>query len=99
MLYYLIRNNKIEFNDIFIFDLEKDNQISDNSTDVKSLDLGIIVSEDKRIYEDRIAELVADRILADSKATHFFLECMALQKKIQSREMKAVRTCFTICNQ
>ena len=56
------------------------------------LDLGIIESEDKRIYENRISELVADRLYADSKAAHFYLECLALQNRVQSREKKKVIT-------
>merc|ERR1719412_1946905 len=52
------------------------------------LNLGIIESEDKRIYENRISELVADRLYADSKAAHFYLECVALQQRVQSREKK-----------
>ena len=48
------------------------------------------MSEDKRIYENRISELVADRLLADSKAAHFYLECIALQKRVKSKEKKKV---------
>ena len=58
--------------------------------DDTELDLGIIISEDKRIYENRISELVADRLMADSKATNFYLECIALQKRIKFREKNKV---------
>jgi len=64
---------------------DENQETHDHSSDNK-LDLGIIVSEDKRIYENRISELVADRLMADSKATNFYLECMALQKRIKFRE-------------
>lgn len=60
---------------------ERNADCSDNH-----LDLGIIISEDKRIYQNRISDLVADRLMADSKATNFYLECVALQKRIKSRE-------------
>ena len=58
--------------------------------DDTELDLGIIVSEDKRIYENRISDLVADRLMADSKATNFYLECIALQKRIKFKEKDKV---------
>ena len=54
------------------------------------LDLGIILSGDKRIYESRISDLVADRLLADSKAAHFYLECISLQKRVKSKEKRKV---------
>ena len=63
--------------------------MQENSDDTE-LDLGIIISEDKRIYENRISELVADRLMADSKATNFYLECIALQKRIKFREKNKV---------
>jgi len=59
--------------------------------DATELDLGIIISEDKRIYENRISELVADRLMADSKATNFYLECIALQKRIKFREKNKLK--------
>ena len=62
-----------------------------------TLDLGIINSEDKFVYENRISDLVTDRLLADSKAAHFYLECVALQKRVQSREKKKVICDFVIC--
>ena len=67
-------------------DLESKNEKNDDFQEESHLDLGIIISEDKCVYENRISELVADRLLSDSKATHFYLECVALQKKVKSRE-------------
>jgi len=70
--------------------LKKQMDAGPNSDDTE-LDLGIIISEDKRIYENRISELVADRLMADSKATNFYLECMALQKRIKFREKNKLK--------
>ena len=74
---------------------DENQETHEHSSDNK-LDLGIIVSEDKRIYENRISELVADRLMADSKATNFYLECMALQKRIKFRENNKVRNVILI---
>ena len=73
-----------------------ENQETHEHSGDNQLDLGIIVSEDKRIYENRISELVADRLMADSKATNFYLECMALQKRIKFRENNKVRNVILI---
>ena len=73
-----------------------ENQETHEHSSDNQLDLGIIVSEDKRIYENRISELVADRLMADSKATNFYLECMALQKRIKFRENNKVRNLILI---
>ena len=75
---------------ILLSDRQNKQQVDGDCLEDNPLDLGIIESEDKCIYENRISELVADRLLADSKAAHFYLECAALQKHVQSREKKKV---------
>ena len=38
------------------------------------------------MYTGRLDTLVSEKLQADSKAAHFYLECVALQKRIKSRE-------------
>ena len=38
------------------------------------------------MYTSRLDTLVSEKLQADSKAAHFYLECVALQKRIKSRE-------------
>lgn len=42
--------------------------------------------EIKAAYESRLGEVVRDRLMADSKATAFYLECEALQHKVLQLE-------------
>ena len=77
---------------LFLLYLEQTNKkhdIDDSNQDNEK-EIGIIVSQDKRIYENQIAELVSDCILADSKAAHFYLECIALQKRNKSKDKEKV---------
>ena len=35
----------------------------------------------------KIDELISEKLFADSKATHLYLECLALQKRLQVRKI------------
>ena len=82
----------LHLNLLSIAELRDNKQGEDHCLEDNQFDLGLIISEDKRIYENQISELVADRLLSDSKASHFYLECIALQKRVQSREKKKVNS-------
>lgn len=43
------------------------------------------------LFEERINQLVAEKMAADSKAAHFYLECTGLLKRIKSRERDKIR--------
>ena len=43
------------------------------------------------MYTGRLDTLVSEKLQADSKAAHFYLECVALQKRIKSREKAKVK--------
>jgi hypothetical protein len=38
------------------------------------------------MYTARLDTLVSEKLQADSKAAHFYLECVALQKRLKGRE-------------
>jgi chromosome segregation ATPase len=42
-----------------------------------------VVGETPGAANERIEELVAEKLMADSKATHFYLECGSMQKRIK----------------
>lgn len=45
-----------------------------------------IGDEMKQMFTARLDNLVSEKLLADSKAAHFYLECVALQKRLKGRE-------------
>lgn len=52
--------------------------------------IGVNNEEDKNgeppFYMSRVNELVSEKLLADSKAAHFYLECVSLQKRLKTWE-------------
>ena len=48
-------------------------------------------SEDKSVYEERIDQLVAEKLAADSKASHFYLECSGLLKQVKLKEKERLK--------
>ena len=45
----------------------------------------------KKPFAQRIEELVSEKMMADSKATGFYLECVSLKKRIKSAENKKIK--------
>jgi len=57
-----------------------------SSDDTENCDQDDEEKRDHVVFEERINELVAEKMLADSKAAHFYLECSGLLRQIKSRE-------------
>jgi hypothetical protein len=44
----------------------------------------VVVGTPQAAFEERLGEVVRERLMADSKSTAFFLECEALAHKVGS---------------
>lgn len=44
--------------------------------------------DEQEAFQERLGEVVRDRLMADSKATAFFLECEALAHKVGLPRLK-----------
>ena len=82
-------------------DSEGDAEMNDSSL----LDSSTVTATDhnqiKDAFENRISELISDKITADSKATAFFLECEAVNYKLEdlsSQLLEKVRFIFIFKN-